>query len=195
MATRKRKKDEAPLFGINESIPVSKPKPPNFDFDEFRKGGPWFRVGSLTRAKRRWHATVTSEADLAAIQAAKEEYRLDAAIAMRAERKKGASDLEARRFVMHLSTFMGRWQSYVPEERTETLTDETPQVIDESELRAQAERTYELLQKVLLNFLADKAAHKPTLKCRESKVCRLCHAEQKPIPTVDELMEKLRNER
>lgn len=168
---------------------------PVFDFDAFRKDGPWFQVGDLVRARKRWIETVKSDADLAAIQAAKEAYRVEAAITMRLKIKQGATEAEASHYVLHLSTFMGRWQSYVPEERTETLTDETPQVIDDSALRAQAEQTYERLQKVLLNFLADKAAHKPTLKCRESKVCRLCHAEQKPIPTVDELMEKLRNER
>ena len=168
---------------------------PVFDFDAFRKDGPWFQVGDLVRARKRWIETVKSDADLAAIQAAKEAYRVEAAITMRLKIKQGATEAEASHYVLHLSTFMGRWQSYVPEERGEALEDETPAILDESALRAQAELLHERMTKVLLNFLADKSAHRPSLKCRESKVCPLCHASNPQVPSVDELMVKLRNER
>jgi hypothetical protein len=60
---------------------------------------------------------------LRAIHAAKEAYGIHVAAMMRLKAAKGLTPAEIQHYIMHFSTFMGRWQDWV-EERSEALEDE-----------------------------------------------------------------------
>ena len=100
---------------------------------EFWKSGPWVHKGDLRRCENRWKAALSSQDGLRRLLAARDAYTAEMQVMYRLKRRQGYKDLEILHFVLHLCTWLGRWEEWAPaartlfDERTEALVDEEPE--------------------------------------------------------------------
>ena len=90
---------------------------------EFKKSGPWIRIGDRPRAQRRFDAICKKPGGLQRLFIARDAYADEVKALYRTKTAKGESLEEIGHFVLHLCTWLTRWEDYF-EERTETLHDE-----------------------------------------------------------------------
>ena len=100
---------------------------------DFYKIGPFIRKGDPKLCERRWNAAIASPDGLARLLLARDAYWRDVVALYSVKRAQGLTEAEIGHYVLHLSTFLGRWEEWAPaprrlfDERTELLEDEKPE--------------------------------------------------------------------
>lgn len=92
---------------------------------EFKKSGPWIRIGNRSLAQKRFDAVCKKSDGLRKLQTARDAYADEVKAMYRLKTARGETLVEIGHYVLHLCTWLTRWEDYF-EERTETLFDEVP---------------------------------------------------------------------
>ena len=90
---------------------------------EFKKSGPWIRIGDRSLAQRRFDAICKMPDGLRKLSLARDTYAAEVVSMYRMKRKQRVPEDQIKHFVQHLCTWLGRWEDYY-EERTEVLHNE-----------------------------------------------------------------------
>jgi len=90
---------------------------------EFKKSGPWIKIGDRSRAQRRFDAICKTDNGLRKLAIARDAYAIEVATMYRTKMARGETLEEIAHYVLHLCTWLTRWEDYY-EERTEVLHDE-----------------------------------------------------------------------
>lgn len=111
---------------------------------EFKKSGPWIRIGDIGRATRRFKAICGEPQGIERLKIARDTYAVEVTELYRIKRKQRVPEKEIGHFVMHLCTFLARWEDYY-EERPEVLHDE-PTLFSEVKLQEELSHTHRCVE-------------------------------------------------
>lgn len=95
---------------------------------EFKKSGPWIRIGDRSLAQKRFDAICRLPDGLRKLSLARDTYAAEVVSMYRLKRKQRIPEDQIKHFVQHLCTWLGRWDDFY-EERTELLQDEAPPLV------------------------------------------------------------------
>ena len=95
--------------------------------NEFFLKGPFIRRGDRVRCEKRWKAILALPDGLNRVLLARMVYEIEVSGRVKRMRQKRVPEHEIAGWILHLSTFLGRWEDYMPEEeRTEAIEDDSP---------------------------------------------------------------------
>lgn len=122
---------------------------------EFKKSGPWIRIGNRSLAQKRFDAICGTLSGFERLCVARDAYAQEVGRMFKLKRSRGETAEEINHYVLHLCTFLARWEDYF-EERTELLHDEPePQSKPNANLTAAKDFVSRRLAETLLFDMPD----------------------------------------